>query len=75
MMIRVIFTDKSSGTVEDYLLDDLIAKGKVAAFCRSSGWVDVKSSRLRGMGGTHNGPERRGKSPNSGGLSVSKPKE
>ncbi len=60
MMIRVIYSDKSSGTVEHYRLDDLIAKGELAAFCRSTGWVDVKSGQLRRVRGTHNGPERRG---------------
>ena len=67
MMIRVIFTDKSSGTVEHYRLDDLIAKGELAAFCRSNGWVDVKSGQLRKVRGTHNGPERREKSQMQGG--------
>jgi len=64
-MIRVIYTDKSTGEVEAERLEELIISGRVAAFCRSSGWVDLTCDPVRGQGGLYAGPERRKRRPNS----------
>ena len=58
-MIRVIFKDNSCEIINACDLEKLIATGKVAAFCRANGWVDVKLGPIRGPGGTYKGPERR----------------
>jgi hypothetical protein len=60
-MIKVIYTDQASGTVEDLLLEELIAKGKVVAFSRSSEWIVIGRDPIRGRGGEQYGPERRKK--------------
>ena len=45
-MIKVIYSIKSSRMVEEHLLDDLIVRGEIVAFCRSDGWVDVRNDVL-----------------------------
>ncbi len=45
-MIKVLYADKTNGKVEDSLLNDLTAKGEIAVFCNSRGWVDVRSERI-----------------------------
>lgn len=60
MIIRVMYNDEKYDMVKDYLLDPLIASGKVKKFYRQSeGWVSVTNARVRGMGGAYDGPERR----------------
>jgi len=59
MMIRVLYIDNSSGTVPDTLLGEMIETGKIAAFCRASGWVDIKRGPIRKNVGRYDGPERR----------------
>ena len=59
MLIRVLYLDKTTGTVADCHLGALLAAGKIAAFLRSSGWVDVRYDPIRGTGGNHHGPDRR----------------
>ncbi len=63
MNIRVLYSDNSSGMVSDSLLQDLIAKGKVVAFFRSTGWVHVKRGPLRRGEGRYVGTERRRNAP------------
>jgi hypothetical protein len=58
-MIKVIYTIQTSGTVEDLLIDELIATEKIVAFCRSSSWIVIGRDPVRGMGGEYSGPERR----------------
>lgn len=41
MMIRVIYTDKSVGVVNDSDLGNLIEMGKIAAYCHCTGWVSI----------------------------------
>jgi hypothetical protein len=41
MLIKVIYLDASAGEVDANLLDDLISKGKIAAYQRSDGWVEI----------------------------------
>lgn len=65
MMIRVLYTDNTSGMIKDYLLDELISSGKIVAFYRSSGWVAVGRDPVRkDAPPSYNGQERR---KNSGG--------
>ena len=47
MMIKVIYLDASTGEVDSHLLDDLIIEGKIVAFHRSDGWVEVGKDRVR----------------------------
>ena len=60
-MIKVLYINKTSGTVEDLLLEELIATGKIVAFSRSSEWIVIGRDPVRGMGGEYDGPERRKK--------------
>ena len=45
-MIKVIFVDQSAGEIADSRLGDLIAKGKIAAFCSPDGWVEVQAEQV-----------------------------
>lgn len=45
-LINVIYVNQTSGKIEASLLDDLIAKGEIAAFCGSHGWIEVRHERL-----------------------------
>ena len=58
-MIKVIYDNQASGTVEDLLLEGLIATRKIVAFCRSNTWIVIGRDPVRGMGGEYHGPERR----------------
>jgi hypothetical protein len=60
-MIKVLYINKTSGTVEDLILEELIATGKIVAFSRSSEWIVIGRDPIRGMGGEYDGPERRKK--------------
>ena len=61
MMIRVLYKDQAAGMVKASLLDELIAAGKIIAFFRSGGWVNVERDPIRGKGRVYHGPERRKK--------------
>lgn len=64
MMIRVIYSDKSTGKIAAHRLDKLIVAGEIVAFYRSGGWVSVEQGPIRGKGnnsGVYDGPERRKK--------------
>lgn len=61
MLIRVLYKDQAAGMVETSRLGELIAAGKVVAFFRSGGWVDVERDPIRGKGRVYYGPERRKK--------------
>ena len=43
-MIRVIYSDKSCGYMEDHVLEEIKEGGKVVAYFGSDGWVSVKPS-------------------------------
>ena len=45
--IAVRFVDSSPGIVSKATLDELIASGRIAAFRRSSGWVDIATDPIR----------------------------
>jgi hypothetical protein len=45
--IAVRYADSSLGTVSKVMLDELIASGRITAFRRSSGWVDIAYDIIR----------------------------
>ncbi len=49
MPIGVIYNNNKRGTVEDYLLDDLIKDERIKAFRRSTGWVRIGQDPIRKM--------------------------
>jgi hypothetical protein len=59
MLIEVIRSDFTEGTVQDYLLEAMIQSGKIAAFRRSGGWVVVGSHPIREHKPKYSGPDRR----------------
>lgn len=59
MDIKVIYQDNHAGEVKDYLLDELIRKGRIVAFRRSSGWVTIGRDAVRQGQSDYIGPERR----------------
>lgn len=59
MMIRVVYKNDKYDMVRDVLLDYLIGKGKIKKFLRSAGWAVIGVDKVRGMGGTYSGTERR----------------
>lgn len=61
MLINVMYMGKKFDMVKDFMLDRLIAAGKIRKFYRFSqaGWVEVGKDPIRGVGGEYGGPERR----------------
>jgi hypothetical protein len=49
MSIGVIYKNNKRGSVENYLLDDLIKDDRIKAFRRSGGWVRVGRDPIRAM--------------------------
>ena len=59
MLIKVMYQNNEYGTVNPFLLDELIASGKIKKFLRSGGWATIGIDPIRGTGGHYKGPERR----------------
>lgn len=59
MLIKVMYQNNESDMVKPFLLDDLVASGKIIKFFRSGGWVTIGVDAVRGTGGYYKGPERR----------------
>ena len=60
MMISVIYPNGRHDMVKDFLLNKMINEKKIASFKRSTGWVDINSSLIRGKRRkAYIGPERR----------------
>ena len=61
MTITVLLNgEENFQNVPDFLLDDLLATGKVKAFLRSSGWAIIGQHPVRSRKrGDYDGPERR----------------
>jgi PAS domain S-box-containing protein len=59
MLIKVVYSDNKHDMVDPFLLDELIASGKIKKFLRSEGWATVGIDPIRGTGGYYKGPERR----------------
>jgi hypothetical protein len=66
-MIKVLYVDQTSGLVEDWVLDDLIAKGKIAAFCSSRGWIAVRGKRVSEITAEQKDSKERGRIHESAG--------
>jgi hypothetical protein len=61
MAIMVQYTDNSYGHVQNSVLDELINVGRIVAFRRTDGWVEIFSGRLRSSDASkdYEGTERR----------------
>ena len=59
MLIRVAYQDDTYDMVKPFLLDTLMAENKIKKFRRSEGWATVGIDRMRGIGGYHDGYEKR----------------
>jgi hypothetical protein len=59
MLIKVMYKNNEYGMVKPFLLDELIASGKIAKFLRSEGWVTIGFDRIRVSDYNYNGQERR----------------
>ena len=58
--VKVLYFDQTAGEVEDSFLNDLIAKRQIAAFCGSSGWVDVLYDKVTDITAEQKVVERQG---------------
>jgi diguanylate cyclase (GGDEF)-like protein/PAS domain S-box-containing protein len=59
MLIKVMYQNNEYGKVNPFLLDELIASGKIKKFLRSEGWATISIDPIRGTGGHYKGLERR----------------
>ena len=59
MFIKVYYCGDIQGEVKPYQLDKLVSLGRIKKFFRSGRWVTVGVDKIRGFGGSYNGPERR----------------
>jgi hypothetical protein len=59
MLIKVMYKNNEYGTVKPFLLDRLIASGKITKFLRSEGWVTIGIDRIRISHHRYTGTERR----------------
>jgi hypothetical protein len=59
MLIKVMYVNNEVDMVKPFLLDDLVASGKITRFFRSGEWVTIGIDPVRGSGGYYRGPERR----------------
>jgi hypothetical protein len=59
VFVRVIYKNNVNGIVQPFLLDELIASGKITKFLRSEGWVTVGTERIRVSDYGYKGTERR----------------
>ncbi len=59
MLIKVMYQNNEYGMVNPFLLDKLIASGKIKKFLRSEGWATIGIDPIRGTGGHYKGSERR----------------
>jgi len=59
MLLRVQYKTTRYDMIKDFLLEQLIASGKIVKFYRSAGWVFIGRDRIRGNGSGYGGHERR----------------
>ncbi|KAF0215177.1 MAG: hypothetical protein FD174_4207 [Geobacteraceae bacterium] len=57
--IKVIYLDGSAGTVTPSVLDYLIERHEIVAFCRSEGWIRIGKDPIRKEKHKFEGPGRR----------------
>jgi hypothetical protein len=62
MLIKVMYKNNEYSMVKPFLLDEMIASGKITKFLRSEGWVIIGVGRTRVSDYRYKGPERRGNS-------------
>jgi hypothetical protein len=55
MLIPVIYCDHSHDLIESYTLSNLIREGKIKAFKRASGWVQIGKDQIRKYDNTEQG--------------------
>ncbi len=48
-MVKVIYVDQGAGRIKDSRLQNLIAMGKIAAYCGPQGWVSVTGEKAPNM--------------------------
>lgn len=59
MLIRVVYQNDKHDMVKPFFLNTLLSVNKIKKFRRSEGWATVGVDRMRGMGGYHDGYEKR----------------
>jgi hypothetical protein len=59
MLMKVMYKNNEYGIVKPFLLDELIASGKITKFLRSEGWVTIGVDRTRVSDYRYKGAERR----------------
>ena len=59
--VKVIYVEQSAGKIDDIRLNDLIAKGIVAAFCSSDKWIEVNSEQASDVDAYHQNLKERGR--------------
>jgi hypothetical protein len=59
MLIKVMYKNNEYAMVKPFLLDDLIASGKITKFFRSTGWVTIGVEPIRVSDYRYKGAERR----------------
>lgn len=57
--IGVVYHDGTYGTVEDFVLDELIEEAEIKKFCRLDGWVNLGCDPIRFNEKNYRGPEKR----------------
>jgi hypothetical protein len=53
MLISVVYQNDKHDMVKPFLLNELLASGKVKRFLRSDGWAIVGTSAIRGKDSAH----------------------
>jgi len=59
MLIKVMYKNNKYAMVKPFLLDKLIASGKIIKFLRSEGWVTIGIDHTRVSDYRYKGTERR----------------
>lgn len=57
--VKVMYHNGTLGTVEDFVLDELIEEAEIKKFCRVDGWVNLGCDPIRVRKGKYKGPEKR----------------
>jgi hypothetical protein len=59
MLVKVKYTDGSTGMIRPIRLPGLLESGRVVGFQGSDGWVEVRREPTEEDDGSFQGPERR----------------
>jgi hypothetical protein len=63
MLIKVIYQNDKHDMIKPIMLDTLLFANKIKKFLRSEGWITVGVDKIRGRGGSYEGPDRRSNVP------------